>query len=112
MLVAYANNEAIALFVYDPEGLSDKRVDAFVRPLRSRNDVKVFDVKTKDIGNYSRITSGVSVNRVPALVVIRPRKLNKGAPTATVSYGFRGPKSITQAVRDALYQGKPVTAYP
>ena len=112
VLVAYASNEAIALFVYDPKGLTDKRVDAFVRPLSSRDDVKVFNVEVKDIGDYSRITSGVSVNRVPALVVIRPRKLNKGAPTASVSYGFRGPESVDQAVRDALYEGKPVTAYP
>lgn len=112
VLVAYANNEAIALFVYDPEGLSDNRVDAFVQPLRSRNDVKVFDVKIKDIGDYSRITSGVSVNRVPALIVVRPRKLSEGAPTASVSYGFRGPKSVDQAIRDALYDGRSVTAYP
>ena len=112
VLVAYASNEAIALFVYDPKGLSDKRVDAFVRPLSSRDDVEVFNVEVKDVSDYSRITSGVSVNRVPALVIIRPRKLNKGAPTASVSYGFRGPESVDQAVRDALYEGKPVTAYP
>ena len=48
---------------------------------------------------------GVDVNRVPALIVVRPRRLAHGAPTATVSYGFRGPDSVQQAVRDALYKG-------
>ncbi len=72
----------------------------------------MFVVDSPDIGDYSRITSGVAVDRVPALVVIRPRKLTDGAPTATVSYGFRGPRSVDQAVDDSLYQGKPVPSYP
>jgi hypothetical protein len=46
------------------------------------------------------------VNRVPALVVIRPKRLTGGGPpTAAVSYGFRGPDSVAQAVRDSLYKG-------
>lgn len=112
VLVAYASNKAIALLVVDPHGLSDERVKTFTEALRSRDDVTVFVVKAPDIGDYSRITSGVAVDRVPALVVIRPRKLTKGAPTATVSYGFRGPRSVDQAVDDALYQGKPLPSYP
>jgi hypothetical protein len=47
----------------------------------------------------------VNVNRVPALVVVRPKKLTHGPPVASVSYGFRGPDSVRQAVRDALYKG-------
>jgi hypothetical protein len=112
VLVAYASNKAIALLVVDPGGLADQRVRTFTERLRSRNDVAVFVVESPDIGEYSRITSGVAVDRVPALVVIRPRKLTNGAPTATVSYGFRGPRSVDQAVDDALYQGKPVPSYP
>ena len=61
----------------------------------------------KRIARYSRIASGVDVNRVPALVVISPKKLNDGGlPKATVSYGFRGPGSVVQAVKDAEYKGK------
>lgn len=112
VLVAYASNKAIALLVADPGGLADQRVRTFTEALRSRNDVAVFVVESPDISKYSRITSGVAVDRVPALVVIRPRKLTEGAPTATVSYGFRSPRSVDQAVDDALYQGKPVPSYP
>jgi hypothetical protein len=112
VLVAYASNKAIALLVVDPHGLSDQRVKTFTEALRSRDDVAVFLVDSPDIGDYSRITSGVSVDRVPALIVVRPRKLTDGAPTATVSYGFRGPQSVDQAVDDSLYQGKPVPSYP
>jgi hypothetical protein len=36
---------------------------------------------------------------------VRPRRLTEGTPTASVSYGFRGPDSVYQAVRDALYKG-------
>ena len=112
VLVAYAKNKAIALLVIDPKGLSDKQLKGFTEPLRSRKDVTLFVVKSKNIGDYYRITTGVSVDRVPALVVIRPRKLNKGEPTAMVSYGFRGPRSVDQAVDDALYDGKAVPSYP
>ncbi len=112
VLVAYAKNQAIALLVIDPKGLSDSKLRTFTEPLRGRKDVTLFVVESKDVGKYYRITSGVSVDRVPALVVIRPRKLNKGEPTATVSYGFRGPKSVDQAVDDALYDGKDVPSYP
>ena len=57
------------------------------------------------IARYSRITQGVNVDRVPALIVLRPRHLTQGTPTATLSYGFRGPESVDQAIRDALYKG-------
>lgn len=114
VLVAYAKNDAIVLLVNNPNGTADKRVKASVKRLKSRGDVAVFTVKAKNIADYSRITSGVAVSRVPALIVIRPRNLNaKGVePTASVSYGFRGPKSVEQQVDNALYKGGEVPAYP
>ena len=57
------------------------------------------------IARYARITQGVDVNRVPALIVLGRAPHATGRPTATVSYGFRGPDSVDQAVRDALYKG-------
>jgi hypothetical protein len=48
----------------------------------------------------------VGVNRVPALVVVRPRRLSGSVPEAQVSYGFRNSQSVVQAVQDALYSGK------
>jgi hypothetical protein len=102
LLVAFARNETIALLVVDPKGLSDKKVKQFTETLRSRNDV----------AKYARVTSGVQVSRTPALVVVKPRKLTASVPTASVSYGFRGPRSVNQAIDDALYKGKQVPSYP
>ena len=112
VLVAFARNKAIALLVVDPKGLSDKQLEQFTDTLRSRDDVEVFVVNVKDIAKYARVTAGVSVSRTPALVVIRPRKLTDSVPTASVSYGFRGPRSVNQAVDDGLYDGKQVPSYP
>ena len=112
VLGAFARNKAIALLVVDPMGLSDKQLEQFTDTLRSRDDVEVFVVNVKDIAKYARITAGVSVSRTPALVVVRPRKLTDSTPTAAVSYGFRGPRSVNQAVDDALYDGKQVPSYP
>lgn len=112
VLVAFAKNKAIALLVVDPKGAVDQQVKSFTETLEARDDVEVFVVKVGDIAKYSRITQGVSVDRTPALVVVRPRKLTDSVPVASVSYGFRGPRSINQAVKDALYDGKQVPSYP
>ncbi len=112
LLVAFAKNKTIALLVIDPKGFADKKVERFTGALRSRDDVEVFVVKVRDIAKYARVTAGVSVSRTPALVVVRPRKLTGSVPTATVSYGFRGPRSVSQAIDDALYKGKQIPAYP
>ena len=50
--------------------------------------------------------SGVDVDRIPALVVLQPKRLTEGpTPTRRVSYGFRGPGSVEQAVEDSALQG-------
>jgi hypothetical protein len=112
LLVAFAKNKTIALLVVDPKGTADEQVKGFTETLQARDDVEVFVVDVADIAKYSRITQGVSVSRAPALVVIRPRKLTGSVPVAAVSYGFRGPGSVNQAVDDALYEGKQVPSYP
>ncbi len=112
VLVAFAKNETIALLVIDKKNQTDKQVQRYTELLRSRNDVAVFIVDVRDIAKYARITAGVSVSRTPALVVVRPRKLTGSVPTATVSYGFRGPRSVNQAIDDAVYKGKQLQAYP
>ena len=78
------------------------------------SDVALFIVSARGIARYSRITQGVDVERVPALIVIRPKKLaDGGLPEASVSYGYRGPESIKQAVRDANYDGRrDLPSYP
>lgn len=112
LLVAYAKNKAIALLVVDPDGLSDRALESYTRPIASRDDVELFVASVGEVARYSRITQGVAVNKAPALVVIRPRDKTEAAPTASVSYGFRSSKSIKIALEDALYKGKPVTSYP
>jgi len=112
LLVAFAKNKTIALLVVDPKRFADKKVERYTDALRSRDDLEVFVVNVRDIAKYARVTAGVSVSRTPALVVIRPRKLTGSVPTATVSYGFRGPRSVSQAIDDALYKGKQIPAYP
>ena len=53
----------------------------------------------------------VGLNRVPALVVVRPKDVAGAPPQAQVSYGFRSSQSVVQAVRDALYKGKDDVPY-
>jgi hypothetical protein len=103
---AYGRNQAVALFIEKRKGLDDKALKASVRSLEARGDTTTFVVPVKDVAKYARITEGVDLDRTPALVIVRPRKLTNGVPEATVSYGFRGPESVTTAVEDALYDGK------
>jgi hypothetical protein len=109
---AYEDGKVVALLIVRRRGIDDQPVKASVEGLDLKTDVAVFVTGAKDIARYSQITQGVSVSRTPALVVIRPRNLDEGTPEATVSYGFRGPESVAQAIRDVLYEGKKVPYYP
>ncbi len=101
---AYKSGEAIALLIVRQGGIDDRLVRGSVDQL-SREGVAVFVAKAKDVARYSRITQGAGVDRVPALVVVRPRKESGAVPQATVSYGFRSSASVVQAVHNALYSG-------
>ncbi len=102
---AYAHGEPIVLFVFRNHGIDDAAVRRSVERLRTSPGLAVFVTHAAGIARYARITEGVNVNRVPALVVVRPRSLSHGTPTASVSYGFRDAQGVRQAVRDALYNG-------
>jgi hypothetical protein len=102
---AYADDKAVVLFVFRHRGVDDAAVRASVERLRGRGDLAVFVTHAAHIARYARIAEGVDVNRVPALIVLRPQNLAHGTPTASVSYGFRGPDSVDQAIRNALYKG-------
>lgn len=104
---AYEDGKAVALLITRKAGIEDKRLRAMIAGIESVGDVVVFHAYARGIARFSRVTGGVDVSRVPALVVIRPHELTKaGVPMAAVSYGFRGPASAEQAVRDALYEGR------
>jgi hypothetical protein len=102
---AYADDKTVVLFVFRHRGVDDAAVRSSVERLRGRSDLAVFVTHAANIARYARITEGVDVNRVPALIVLRPRHLTNGTPTASVSYGFQGPDSVDQAIRNALYKG-------
>jgi hypothetical protein len=91
-------------------GIDDLQVATIVRvidELRVRPNTGLFITHASNVAAYSRITTGVDLDRVPALVVLSPKRLNDGGlPRATVSYGFRGPGSVIQAIEDAEYKGK------
>ena len=109
---AYDRGDAVVLLIEKQKGLDDRAVKGSVERLRSRGDTTVFVVPAADVSKYARITEGVQLSRTPAIVVLRPKRLTKGVPEATVSYGFRGPESVEQALDDALYRGKKVTYDP
>jgi hypothetical protein len=108
---AYTAGKAVAVLIIKRRGIDDRRVRRAVAPIAQRGDAAVFIVRAKHIARYSRITLGVNVSRVPALVVVSPRDADE-APHASVSYGFRGTGSAIQAVRDALYKGGKVPYFP
>jgi hypothetical protein len=105
LLPAYDHGKAIVLFVRRAGGIDDGFVRNSVDSLRSEPQVKVYVTKAKQIARFSWLTQGVDVTELPALVVLRPKNLTDGTPTATVSYGFREAASVVQAVKDALYRG-------
>jgi hypothetical protein len=109
---AYEDGKAVVLLIAKQKGIDDRAVRGSVERLRGRSEVALFVVPAKDVARYARITEGVQLDRVPAIVVVRPKRLSEGMPEATVSYGFRGPDSVDQAVEDALFDGKTVTYDP
>jgi hypothetical protein len=103
---AYRDGKSIVLLLVRESAVDDKLVRDSVERLSSDAGLAVFVAPAEDVARYSRITQGVGVTRVPALVVVRPRASASGdVPEATVSYGFRDSQSVVQAVRDAAYAG-------
>lgn len=108
---AWKSGDAVVLLIVKPSAVDDKAVRSSVSSLSGGSGVSVFIVPANRIARYSRITQSVGVNRVPALIVIRPKRLSGAIPQALVSYGFRGPQSVNQALDDALYSGKDNVPY-
>ena len=110
---AHDSGDVVALLVVNRKGTEDRRLESEIQALRGRSDTTVFVVAAKDVTEYSRIAEGVDLDRVPALVVVEPKGQVEGAlPVASISYGFRGPESVEQAVRDVLYDGKQLSYAP
>jgi hypothetical protein len=109
---AFAANETVVLLFVHDGGIDDRLVKDSVGQLEALQNVTTFVVPASRIARYAAIAQGVDVNRVPALVVIRPKNLDKGVPTASVTYGFQSPQSAVQAVTDAGYKGRTLEYHP
>ena len=107
---AYASGNAVVLLIVKDGATDDELVRDSVSQI-SRSGVSVFVAPASEVARYSRITQGAGVSRVPALVVVRPRRISGDTPQATVSYGFRSTASVVQAVDDALYSGRDDVPY-
>ncbi len=109
---AYEADKTVVVLIVHDGGIADRIVAKASAGLRSMSEVALFVVPASQVSRYAAITLGVEVNRVPALIVMRPKRLSEGAPQASVSYGFQSPQSVVQAVKDASYNGPTVSYHP
>ena len=112
VVAAFDAGQTVALLFVRDGGIDDQIVTNAVRRLDSIGGVTTFVVPTNQIARYVTIAEGVDLNRVPALVVIRPKHLDNGFDTAIVHYGFQNPESVVQAVIDARYDGGTLPYHP
>ncbi len=109
---AYDAGKTVVLLIVRDGGINDELVADSVEALSSDPDLATFVVPVKQISRYGAITLGVDVTQVPALIVMRPKRLSEGGPQASVSYGFQSAQAVEQAVRDATYNGPEATYHP
>lgn len=109
---AWEANRTVVLLFVRIGGIDDRLVAATVKRLSLLPAIAPFVVPADRIARYAAITQGVEINRVPALVVLRPKNVGGGIPTASVSYGFQSPAAVVQAVVDAGYRGRTVPYHP
>ena len=110
---AYCDGETIALLVYRPGGIDDRKVAEASSVLTAMSGVAYFPVPVDEVARYSAITGPLGLSSAPALIVVQPRHLNNGGPApATVDYGFQSKQDIKQAVIDAGYHGPELTYAP
>lgn len=109
---AFKAGETVVLLIVREGGIDDRMVREDTGALEGMPNVALFVVPAQEIARYAAITEGAGVNRVPALVVLRPKALSNGVPTASVSYGYQGSESVVQAVVDARYKGRTLSYHP
>ena len=112
VLTAWKADRTVVLLIVHDGGIDDDIVKLASSRLDGMSGVTTFIVPAKRIADYAAITQGVGVDRVPALVVLGPKRLDQSAPTASVSYGFQDGQSIEQAVIDAGYKGPTLEYHP
>jgi hypothetical protein len=101
---AHEDGKIVVLLVFKRNGIDDRGVRHLYKQLPNPSSVALFKTSAVHVTRYSRIAVGVDLNRVPAIVVVKPTKKH-ASPTATITYGYIGADSIEQAIRDAGYKG-------
>jgi hypothetical protein len=109
---AFKAGDTVAILFVKDGGIDDRLVARALQRLESMGGVATFVVPSHQLSRYVSIAQGVELNRVPALVVIRPKHLDHGFDTASVQYGFQSPQSIVQAVVDARYHSGTLPYHP
>jgi hypothetical protein len=109
---AWDSGATVVLLIVREGGIDDRMVRSASDALVAIPDVSLFVVPAREIARYASITAGAGVNRTPALVVLRPKALSNGTPTASVSYGYQKAQSVVQAVVDARYKGRTLSYHP
>jgi len=109
--LAYESNEPVALLIVHDGGIDDAYTKLALKAVARIEPIPVFVVPAKQISRYASVTVGLSVNQVPALIVLRPKDLSHGDPQASVQYGYQTVQSIYQQILDATYTGPEDRAY-
>lgn len=109
---AYESGNTVVLLIVHDGGIDDALTTQATATLAGVPNVSLFVVPVRQIARYAAVTIGLDVNRVPALVVMRPKRLSGGTPQATVDYGYQTPQTVLQDVLDASYKGPEDTYHP
>jgi len=110
---AFNANRTVVLMIVKRGAVADAATTASaLAGTAGMEGVSMFVVPVGKIAEYTAITQGVEVSQVPALVVVRPKNIDKGIPSASVSYGYQSPETVRQAVIDARYEGRTLDYHP
>ncbi|HEV2791646.1 MAG TPA: hypothetical protein VGV69_10145 [Solirubrobacterales bacterium] len=109
---AFEADRIVVLLFVSNGGIDDRTARHAVAGLSQLSGVSTFVVPARRIARYAAIAQGLAISRVPALVVLRPKHLTQGVPSASVQYGFQSPESAVQAVIDAGYEGQMLDYHP
>lgn len=109
---AWKSGATVVLIFVREGGIDDRIVRDAAAGLAQLPRVTSFVVPVNEIARYTALTGGVGVDRVPALVVITPKRVDQQTPTASVHYGYLSPESVAQAVIDAGYEGPTLDYHP
>ena len=112
LVSAYNRGDTVLLLLVRESGIDDALVQAAAAQAAGASGATLFTDSVSNVSRYTQITQAINLDRVPALVVLRPKRLTAATATATVSYGFRDVQSVRQEIEDALFDGRTVGYSP